>query len=181
MSERKIRKLAQQALYEFRTTSNFTLMATCEFVVDSAVHGKPEITRKERHKLWLRVWGLTDDPDIQKAVEKKVRKYEASQEKVEKVTIDYHPDNTPEQNTATFSDGSQIRVDFPNRITMLPAAHHLEEVWIETFLIKCSVRSPYPLNRVFWFVGIHLSYAMRKYKDFRYRLRNKRRIYGRQK
>ena len=172
MSEKKIRKLAQQALYEFRTTSNFTLMATCESVVDSAVWRKPEITRKERHKLWLRVWGLTDDPDIQKAVEKKVRKYEASQEKV---TVDYHPDNTPEQNTATFSDGTQIRVDFPNSITITLAAHHLEEAWIETLLERCSVRSPYPLNRVFAFIGIRLSYAMRKYRDFRYKLRNKKR------
>ena len=77
MSEKKIRKLAQQALYEYRTASNCTLMATCEYVVD---RDNAKIPRKERHKLWLRVWELTDDPDIQKAVEKKVQKYEASQE-----------------------------------------------------------------------------------------------------
>lgn len=168
MTEKKIRKLAQQALYEFRTTNNFTLMAICEFVVDAAVHGKPEITRKERHKLWLQVWGLTDDPDIQRAVEKKVRKHEASQEKV---TIDYHPDNTPEQNTATFSDGTQIRIDSPDRISI--SAPPQKATWIETLLDGYSARSPYPLNRVFAFIGIRLCYAMRTYRDFRYRLRNK--------
>ena len=81
MTEKKIRALAAQALFNYQTTIMFTLMATCEYVVDTAVRDMPEITREARDDLWLRVWELTNDSEIQKAVEEKVAEYEVSEEK----------------------------------------------------------------------------------------------------
>ena len=72
MTEKKIRALAAQALFNYQTTSMFTLMATCEYVVDTAVRDIPEITREVRDDLWLRVWELTNDSEIQKPLRKRL-------------------------------------------------------------------------------------------------------------
>ena len=119
MTEKKIRALAAQALFNYQTTSMFTLMATCEYVVDTAVRDIPEITREARDDLWLRVWELTHDSEIQKAVEEKVAGYEASEEKA---YVNWDPDNTQEENSVTLPDGSRIEVLNPMEVRFIPAA-----------------------------------------------------------
>ena len=118
MTEEKLKALAAEALLKHQTTGMFTLMATCEYVVEDATRDMPEITREVRHKLWLRVWGLTNDPDIRKGIEEKVAEYEASQEKY---YVDWHPDNTPEENSVILPDGSRIEVVNPMEIRVVPA------------------------------------------------------------
>ena len=118
MTDERLKALAAEALFKHQTTSMFTLMADCEYVVEDATRDMPEITREVRHKLWLRVWELTNDPDIQKAVEEKVAEYKASEEWL---YVDWHPDNTPEENSVILPDGSRIEVVNPMEIRVVPA------------------------------------------------------------
>ena len=118
MTEERLKAFAAEALFKHQTTSMFTLMANCEYVVETATRDMPEITREVRHKLWLRVWELTNDSEIRKAVEEKVAEYEASQEKY---YVDWHPDNTPEENSVILPDGSRIEVVNPMEVRFIPA------------------------------------------------------------
>ena len=61
---------------------------------------------------------LTNDPDIRKGIEEKVAEYEASEEKY---YVDWHPDNTPEENSVTLPDGNRIEVVNPMEIRVVPA------------------------------------------------------------
>ena len=119
MTEKNMRALAAQALFNYQTTSMFTMMATCEYVVDTAVRDIPVITREVRDDLWLRVWELTHDSEIQKAVVEKVAEYEASKEKA---YVNWNPDNTQEENSVTLPDGSRIEVLNPMEVRFIPAA-----------------------------------------------------------
>ena len=126
MTEERIRELAQQALFGHQTGSNFTLMGECEYVVDSAVRDMPEMTREARHRLWLRVWELTDDPDIRKAVAEQVAEYKATQEKFSAQLVSKETGETDDEVIATYSDGTQIRI-YPGGIQILPPLD--TEIW----------------------------------------------------
>ena len=78
MTEERLKALAAEALFKHQTTSMFTLMADCEYVVDAATRDMPEITRETRAQMVAPCLGADKRSRHPKSrIEEKVAEYES--------------------------------------------------------------------------------------------------------